>query len=88
MKAGRRLSFDRSLKPVVSVAVALDGDRATVGVGCAFAAPLFWSGEAAVAVPGDALPGALDNPMGSAAYRRRMIDVLAQRQVRTLVGEG
>ena len=85
--AGRRLAFDRSLKPVVSVAVALDGDRASVGIGCVFAAPKFWSGAAADAVPADVLSDALDNPMGSAAYRRRMIGTLAQRQIRALTGE-
>lgn len=88
VRTGLRLAFDRSLKPVVSVAVALDGVRATLGVGCAFAAPLFRSGAVGEALPVDAFPEPLDNPMGSAGYRRRMIGVLAQRQVRALNGEG
>lgn len=79
-----RLSFDRSLKPVVSVAVALSGDEAVVGVGCAYPTPEFRP------VAGDeegietAFPEPVANAMGSAAYRRRMIGVLARRQIAAL----
>ena len=78
-----RLSFDRSLKPVVSVAVGLDGGVVSVGVGCAHTTPFFWSGriddmEDALSA---ALPDPIDNPMGGAAYRRRMVGVLSRRLV-------
>jgi aerobic carbon-monoxide dehydrogenase medium subunit len=82
-KSGAQLGFDRSLKPVVSVAVGLDGHQVSVCVGCAHAAPFFWSGNVAEAETGlaAALPAPLDNPMGSAAYRRRMVTVLARRLI-------
>ena len=85
-----RLSFDRSLKPVVSVAVAIAGGTATVAVGCAYGSPQFWSGPTADIGPNiaDAFAPPIENAMGSSAYRRRMIGVLAQRQVRALNGEG
>jgi len=78
-----QLAFDRSLKPIVSVAVGLDGEDATVGVGCAHASPFFWSGDVAgiETALATALPEPIDNPMGSAAYRRRMVTVLARRLV-------
>ena len=78
---GAGIAFDRSLKPVVSVAVGLDGERARVSVGCAYDHPQCWSGpveeidDAVAAFP----PEPRNNPMGSAAYRRRMITVLARR---------
>lgn len=76
-----RLGFDRSLKPVVSVAVGLDGEAVSVGVGCAYTTPFFWSGNASdVEVTfSAALPDPIDNPMGGAAYRQRMIGVLSRR---------
>ena len=82
-----RIAFDRSLKPVVSVAVALDGGTATVGIGCAYAEPQFASGPATqIAALADGFPDARDNPMGSSAYRRRMIGVLARRLLERLQG--
>lgn len=83
VSAAARLGFDRSLKPVVSVAVGIDGDAVTVGVGCAYPWPFFWSGqthdlENALSA---ALPDPIENPMGSAAYRRRMIGVLSRRLI-------
>lgn len=75
-----RVAFDRSLKPVVSVAVGLEGDRARVAIGCAFDHPAFWSGSVAdIDTCTNSLPDPKDNPLGSAAYRRRMIGVLARR---------
>jgi aerobic carbon-monoxide dehydrogenase medium subunit len=86
-----RVAFDRSLKPVVSVAVGLDEDIANVAVGCAYRTPCFWSGPV-TDIDGSfaaTLPEPQDNPMGSAAYRRRMIGVLAQRLVGRLAsGDG
>ena len=80
---GAQLVFDRSLKPVVSVAVRREGDEATIGVGCAHASPFFWSGDIAKSATAldAALPETIDNPMGSAAYRRRMATVLARRLI-------
>ena len=80
---GARFAFDRSLKPVVSVAAQLHEDVVRIGVGCAFEAPQFWSGpvgDMAQALPA-AFPEPINNPMGSADYRRRMIGVLATRQI-------
>ena len=75
------IAFDRSLKPVVSVAVGLSGDQARVAVGCAYTHPMCWSGPAADI--GDTIaasfPDPTDNPMGGGDYRRRMIGVLARR---------
>ena len=83
------LGFDRSLKPVVSVAAAVDGDLARVGIGCAFEAPVFWSGSAD-RVEDDLpefLPEPIDNPLGKSIYRIRMISVLARRILTNLQGE-
>ncbi len=79
-----RISFDRSLKPVVSVAVASSGGEAVVGVGCAYPTPLFrtMAGDG-----GDieiSFPEVVGNAMGSGDYRRRMIGVLARRQIAAL----
>ena len=86
---GRRLAFDRSLKPVVSVAVATDGQTYSAGIGCAFPSPVFMSGSGDVdaAEISSSLPEPIDNPMGRAAYRRRMAGVLAARAWRGLNGE-
>ena len=83
---GRKMRFDRSLKPVVSVAVSVAGDDFSIGIGCAFPAPVFQSGSGAVDadVVFDALPEPADNPMGGAAYRRRMAGVLAARLYQNL----
>jgi aerobic carbon-monoxide dehydrogenase medium subunit len=83
-----RLAFDRSLKPVVSVAVAIDGDRATVAIGCAFDHPICWSGPVVeIDTCAEMFPDPKNNPMGSAAYRRRMIGVLARRLTDNLKAE-
>ena len=81
-----KLAFDRSLKPVVSVAVGLDGGLANVAVGCAYRTPHFWSGPVTDIDDSFAamLPEPQDNPMGSAAYRRRMTGVLARRLTSSL----
>ncbi len=83
----RKILFDRSLKPVVSAAVSVEGDTFTAGIGCAFPAPVFQSGSGPV--DADALSGALaepiGNPMGGSAYRRRMAGVLAARLYQNIV---
>ncbi|MFT5488223.1 MAG: carbon-monoxide dehydrogenase medium subunit [Paracoccaceae bacterium] len=86
VSAAARFGFDRSLKPVVSVAVALDGDSTSVAVGCAYISPFFWSGQV-TDVEGSlsaVLPDPIDNPMGGSAYRRRMIGVLSRRLIEKL----
>lgn len=64
---GRPLRFDRSLKPVVSVAV---GDH--VAVGCAYPA-------VQLVTELDALPDPIDDAEASSGYRLRMIHVLVGR---------
>lgn len=83
---GRKMRFDRSLKPVVSAAVSVEGDSFSVGIGCAFPAPVFQSGSGAVDADAvsNALPEPVDNPMGGAAYRQRMAGVLAARLYQNL----
>ncbi len=83
ISADTGLAFDRSLKPVVSVAVCKSGDTATVGVGCAFNSPRYSTirqGEDAQSISSH-FPDAIDNPMGGAAYRSRMVGVLAARML-------
>ncbi len=79
-----RLSFDRSLKPVVSVAVALTGGEAVVGVGCAYPSPEFRIAKGGGEDVESGFPPPVGNAMGSTAYRRRMIGVLARRQIAAL----
>lgn len=81
-----RLGFDRTLKPVVSVAAGLEGETVSIGAGCAYGAPFFWSGKTADMQNSlsAALPDPIDNPMGGGAYRRRMIDLLSGRLVEQL----
>ena len=71
--------YDRSLKPVVSVAV---GDQA-VAIGCAYAQTVVIPHGAAspedVAASVAALADPIDDAFASAAYRRRMIGVLVDR---------
>lgn len=89
LNGGSKLSFDRTLKPLVSVALSLDGNQVKIGVGCAYPTPQFWSGGVADVTPAisQVFGQAFDNALGSAAYRQRMIGVLAMRQLRGLTGE-
>lgn len=84
----RKLLFDRSLKPMVSAAVSVEGDRHAVGIGCAFPEPVFRTGTGAVKAEelSADLPEPTGNPMGSSAYRRRMVGVIAARAYRALTG--
>jgi|RhiMetdeSRZDD1v2_1073273.scaffolds.fasta_scaffold164678_3 carbon-monoxide dehydrogenase medium subunit len=92
----RRLGFDRSLKPVVSVAVAVE--RAPTGelsgraaVGCAYpravVEPLDLGQpiERAAQTVARALPEPLSDAVASAGYRRRMIGVLIRRLLQRLL---
>ena len=59
-----------------------------VGIGCAFPEPVFRTGNGAVEAEelSADLPEPTGNPMGSSAYRRRMVGVIAARAYRTLTG--
>ncbi|MFT5531137.1 MAG: carbon-monoxide dehydrogenase medium subunit [Candidatus Poriferisodalaceae bacterium] len=67
--------FDRSLKPVVTVAV---GDR-YVAVSCAHETPIVLSREW---FDHTQLPDPINDAYASASYRRRMIGVLTERAIR------
>jgi aerobic carbon-monoxide dehydrogenase medium subunit len=99
--ADLRLFFDRSLRPVVTLALGLDTtdgriDGGRVAIGCAYTKPI------TVRLPLDApatpaelvqcadalahhvawtLPEPLGDPVASASYRRRMIEVLLRRRL-------
>ena len=86
--ARRKLVFDRSLKPVISVAVAADGNGSgRAALGCAFAAPVcvgFDVGddpaETAEEIVGK-LPTPIRDVFAGSDYRRRMARVLLERQI-------
>jgi carbon-monoxide dehydrogenase medium subunit len=96
--ANRRLVFDRSLKPVVSVAVALDrggpdGITGRVAVGCAFDRPIC-RGIQLRTVEDVApiaqkyallLPPPNQDVFGSSDYRRRMAEILIRRLLMRLM---
>lgn len=93
---GRRFAMDRSLKPVVSVAVSVtpqSGNRAVwAAFGCAFdrvswAYTVVPAASSAREVAADIvreMPPARSNSVASAAYRRRMAETLLARQLATL----
>ncbi|WP_420443590.1 2Fe-2S iron-sulfur cluster-binding protein [Candidatus Poriferisodalis sp.] len=74
-----RVVYDRSLKPVASVAVGDDH----IAIGCAYPTvevlPDGAANTAAARAALGALPDPTDDVFASAAYRRRVIDVLAGR---------
>jgi carbon-monoxide dehydrogenase medium subunit len=94
------LAFDRSLRPVVSLAVGLDvteggvtGGR--VAVGCAYATPVVLplpigggvgvDAAASIArLAAAALPEPVTDSLATGAYRRRMIEVLTRRTLQAL----
>jgi aerobic carbon-monoxide dehydrogenase medium subunit len=99
--ADLRLFFDRSLRPVVTLALGLDmTDGRIVGgrvvIGCAYARPiaaqqpldasatpveLAQRADALAHQVASALPEPLGDPVASAGYRRRMIEVLLRRKL-------
>jgi len=95
-----RLVFDRSLRPVVSLAVGLDlaagvVKSGRVAVGCAHAAPIVMplpigggiSCEAASSIArlaAAALPAPITDTLASGDYRRRMAEVLTRRALQAL----
>ena len=86
--AARRLAFDRSLKPVISVAVAVDGNGAGRAVfGCAFPETVCVkfdstgdAGETAAEIA-EALPTPFQHALAGRDYRRRMARVLLERHI-------
>jgi carbon-monoxide dehydrogenase medium subunit len=98
LAAARRIAFDRSLKPVISVAAAIGDDGARVAVGCAFAAPYCaeidasgnlarHAGDVAAAFAAG-MPEPVDDAFASAGYRRRMAEVLLRRLLIRLAEDG
>jgi len=83
IRPGVMLTFDRSLKPAVSVAVSLENDTARVGIGCAFDSAEFWTGsrEEPIDMIIEGFSGVKNNPMGQAAYRQRVAGVLVRRAI-------
>ena len=86
---GHRFAFERSFKPVISLAVSLGGGKARVAIGCAYQRPLCREialdgrgPEAAAADFAGALPEPLTDWIASAAYRRKLARVLLARQLR------
>ncbi|MGH1491122.1 MAG: FAD binding domain-containing protein [Acidimicrobiales bacterium] len=67
-----RVVFDRSLKPVVSVAVGND----SVAIGCAYDSPIVVARQG---FDQSLLPDPVDDAYATAAYRQRMIEVLISR---------
>lgn len=98
LAAARRIAFDRSLKPVISVVAAIGDDGARAAVGCTHAAPHCApinasgdfgarAGEIATAFAA-AMPTPTDDAFASAGYRRRMAEVLLQRLLVRLAEDG
>ena len=89
----RRFAFERMFKPVISLALGVDGKRARVAVGCAYARPLCrdiaFDGSSPEALA-DAIARDLPEPVtdwiASGAYRRRLARVLLARRLRALAG--
>jgi carbon-monoxide dehydrogenase medium subunit len=95
---GRRLVFDRSLKPAITLAVALDPEGADgfsgrIAIGCAFARPLcrrFTFGSAPdIGILADKFAALLPLPrhdaFASRDYRRRMAATLIRRHLARMV---
>ena len=89
----RRFAFERMFKPVISLALGVDGKRARVAIGCAYARPLCcdfaFDGSSPVALA-DAIARDLPEPVSdwnaSGAYRRRLVRVLLARRLRAVAG--
>ena len=87
---GVRLEFDRALRPILSLALGIARDGAgCVAIGCAYAAPLavpLMRGEspaeiARATVAG--LPEPVSDHHASGAYRKRMIELLLRRRLKS-----
>lgn len=94
----RRVVFDRSLKPLVSVAIGGEAANGRVGarravIGCAFAAPIcvpidVADLERAVVETLARLDPPIEDALASSDYRKRMIGVLLRRGLVRLAAEG
>lgn len=91
LAAGRRFAFERSYKPVISVAVAADAGTARVAIGCAYARPLCrtvalrgGAPEAAAESFARDLPEPVSDWIASGAYRRKLARVLVARRLAAL----
>ncbi|HEY7611311.1 MAG TPA: FAD binding domain-containing protein [Alphaproteobacteria bacterium] len=89
----RRFAFERGFKPAISLAVAVEGQRARIAIGCAYERAFFH----AMALDGSApevladavareLPEPLTDWIASGTYRRRLARVLLARRLRALTG--
>jgi carbon-monoxide dehydrogenase medium subunit len=84
---GLRLSFDRSLRPALSLALGEDARGGRVAIGCAFAAPLareLAAGDTQADVAratAASLPEPMSDMHAGGAYRRRMIELLLRRRL-------
>ena len=85
----RRFTFERSFKPVISLAVCIAAGKARVAIGCAYERPLCREialdgrgAETAAAEFARALPAPLTDWIASGAYRRKLARVLLARQLR------
>lgn len=87
--AGRRFAFERSFKPVISMALSADAATARVAIGCAYERPLFRTValrdgtlEALAEAFARALPEPISDWIASGAYRRKLARVIVTRQLR------
>jgi carbon-monoxide dehydrogenase medium subunit len=87
---GRSFLFERSHKPVLSVATSAAARRARIALGCAHARPLVreisldGNAEALADALARELPEPLSDWIASGAYRRKLARVLIARQLRAL----
>ena len=89
--AGRRFAFERSYKPVISLALAADADTAHIAIGCAYARPLartisLRGGAPAALAESFArdLPEPVSDWIASGVYRRKLARVLVARRLAAL----
>jgi carbon-monoxide dehydrogenase medium subunit len=89
--ADRRFAFERSFKPVLSLALAADSGSARIALGCAYERPLCCTLALRGAAPealaetfARELPEPVSDWIASGAYRRKLARVLLARQLRTL----
>lgn len=88
----RRLGFERSYKPVLSLAVCIEARKARIAFGCAYARAVLREVDLDGAVDALAdrivreLPEPLSDWIASGDYRRSLAGVLLKRQFRALVG--
>jgi aerobic carbon-monoxide dehydrogenase medium subunit len=89
--AGLRFAFERSFKPVISLALAADAGTVRIAIGCAYARPLCRTislrgaaPEALAASFARDLPEPMSDWIASGAYRRKLARVLVARRLAAL----